>query len=153
MKKVVITYGTFDLFHVGHLNLLKRLKEGADFLIVGVSTDEFNNQKGKKTVIPFSERIEIVRNLRCVDHAIAEDCWEQKISDIEKYEVSMFAIGEDWKHKFDFLKDYCEVKYLARTPHISTSELKASLKILDRENIEILKSALDRIHTIVDCLE
>ena len=137
MKKV-ITYGTFDLLHIGHLNLLKRAKALGDYLIVSVSTDEFNEQKGKKTVIPFIQRAELVRNLKCVDKVIPESSWEQKIIDIKNYDIDIFVMGSDWKGKFDFLKDYCEVVYLERTQEISTTQLKIEIanfgngqKILD----------------------
>ena len=126
-EKIVLTYGTFDMFHIGHLNLLNRLKSLGDKLIVAVSTDEFNSIKGKKTLIPFEQRALIVKNLKCVDMVIAEENWEQKIDDIKKYNVDIFAMGDDWKGKFDFLKDYCEVIYLPRTQNISTTELKKEL--------------------------
>ena len=126
-EKIVITYGTFDMFHIGHLNLLNRLKSLGDKLIVAVSTDEFNSIKGKKTLIPFEQRALIVQNIKCVDMVISEENWEQKIDDIKKYNVDIFAMGDDWKGKFDFLKDYCEVIYLPRTQNISTTELKKEL--------------------------
>ena len=125
-KKTIITYGTFDMFHIGHLKLLQRLKELGDELIVGVSTDEFNLLKKKKTLIPFVDRKEIISNIKCVDSVIAEENWEQKITDIRKYNVDIFAIGDDWRGKFDYLKDYCEVVYLPRTKNISTTLLKKS---------------------------
>lgn len=127
-KKIVITYGTFDMFHIGHLRLLQRLKKLGDKLIVAVSTDEFNAIKGKATVIPFADRVEIVQNIKCVDEVIAENDWEQKVSDIQKYNVSIFAMGNDWEGKFDYLKEWCEVVYLPRTEGISTSYLKQVLK-------------------------
>lgn len=127
-QKTIITYGTFDMFHIGHLNLLRRLKELADNVIVAVSTDEFNTQKGKKTLIPFEHRAAIVESIRYVDRVIPEVSWEQKIDDVRKYEVDIFAIGKDWEGKFDFLKEYCDVVYLERTHNISTTELKRSLK-------------------------
>lgn len=127
-EKIVITYGTFDMFHIGHLRLLQRLKKLGDKLIVAVSTDEFNATKGKTTVIPFADRVEIVKNIRCVDEVIAEDNWEQKVSDIQKYNVSIFAMGNDWEGKFDDLNQWCEVVYLPRTEGISTSHLKQVLK-------------------------
>ena len=127
MKKRIITYGTFDMFHIGHLRLLQRLKEMADKLIVAVSTDEFNQTKGKKVMIPYAQRAEIVANIKCVDRVIPEENWEQKISDIEKYNIDIFAIGNDWEGEFDFLKEYCEVVYLDRTKNISTTQLKKSL--------------------------
>ena len=126
-EKIVLTYGTFDMFHIGHLNLLNRLKSLGDKLIVAVSTDEFNSIKGKKTLIPFEQRALIVQNIKCVDMVISEENWEQKIYDIKKYNVDIFAMGDDWKGKFDFLKDYCEVIYLPRTQNISTTELKKEL--------------------------
>ena len=127
MGKVVLTYGTFDMFHVGHLNLLNRLKELGDTLIVGISTDEFNIVKGKKTLIPYDQRVKIVENIKCVDLVISEVDWNQKIEDIKKYSVDIFAMGDDWKGKFDSLEDYCEVHYLPRTENVSTSNLKKSL--------------------------
>ncbi len=126
-EKIVLTYGTFDMFHIGHLNLLNRLKSLGDKLIVAVSTDEFNSIKGKKTLIPFEQRALIVQNIKCVDMVISEKNWEQKIDDIKKYNVDIFAMGDDWKGKFDFLKDYCKVVYLPRTQNISTTELKKEL--------------------------
>jgi len=127
-KKIVITYGTFDLFHIGHLNLLKRAKKLGDYLIVGVSTDEFNAIKGKKSFFPYEHRVEIVKSIKYVDLVIPETCWEQKIGDIKKYNVDIFVMGDDWKGKFDFLKKYCEVVYLPRTKGISTTQIKNSLK-------------------------
>jgi glycerol-3-phosphate cytidylyltransferase len=126
--KTVITYGTFDMFHIGHLNLLKRLSERGDRLIVGVSTDEFNLLKGKKTLIPYDQRAKIVEAIDCVDLVIPENDWEQKVRDVKEYNVDTFAIGEDWKGEFDFLQEYCEVLYLERTKDISTTDLKRSLK-------------------------
>ena len=126
-EKIVLTYGTFDMFHIGHLNLLNRLKSLGDKLIVAVSTDEFNSIKGKKTLIPFEQRALIVQNIKCVDMVISEKNWEQKIDDIKKYNIDIFAMGDDWEGKFDFLKDYCEVVYLPRTQNISTTELKKEL--------------------------
>jgi glycerol-3-phosphate cytidylyltransferase len=122
--KITITYGTFDMFHVGHLNLIKRLKNTCDFLIIAVSSDEFNLKKGKKTVIPFEQRTEILESIKYVDMVIKENDWDQKILDIKEYNVDTFAIGDDWKGEFDFLKDYCEVIYLPRTEGISTTSLK-----------------------------
>jgi glycerol-3-phosphate cytidylyltransferase len=126
-EKIIITYGTFDMFHIGHLKLLQRLKELGDKLIVAISTDEFNKVKGKKVLIPYEQRAEIVKNIKCVYNVIPECNWEQKIDDIQKYDVDIFAIGDDWEGKFDFLKDYCEVVYLKRTENISTTKLKKSL--------------------------
>ena len=125
--KRVITYGTFDMFHIGHLNLLNRLAELGDELIVAVSTDEFNALKRKKTLIPFEQRAEIVRNIKCVGKVIAEESWEQKAEDIKRHEVDIFAMGNDWEGKFDFLEEFCEVVYLSRTENISSTELKIAL--------------------------
>lgn len=125
--KRVITYGTFDMFHVGHLKLLQRLKSLGDELIVAVSTDEFNELKGKKVMIPYEQRAEIVSSIKCVDMVIPENNWEQKIDDIKKYNVDIFAMGNDWEGKFDFLEKHCEVVYLERTKDISTTKLKKSL--------------------------
>ena len=125
--KTVITYGTFDMFHIGHLKLLQRAKELGDRLIVAVSTDEFNEKKGKKTLISFEQRTEIVANIKCVDKVVAEESWEQKIEDIQKYHIDTFAMGDDWKGKFDHLSRYCDVVYLPRTEKISSTQLKKSL--------------------------
>lgn len=141
MNKTVITYGTFDMFHIGHLRLIRRLQEQGDRVIVAVSTDEFNLEKGKQVVIPFNQRVEIVSAISGVDLVIAESSWEQKITDIERYSVDVFAIGDDWVGKFDFLKSYCEVVYLSRTVGVSTTELKSSLKnILSVPKEEVLKA-------------
>lgn len=126
--KTVITYGTYDLFHVGHLNLLKRAKELGDYLIVAVSSDEFNAGKGKKCKIKDTDRMAIVDAIKYVDKVIPETSWEQKIEDVQKYNVDVFVMGDDWKGKFDFLKEYCEVVYLPRTEGISTTQLKEELK-------------------------
>ena len=116
------------MFHIGHLKLLQRLSEMGDKVIVAVSTDEFNRGKGKKTLIPYEQRAEIVGSIRYVDMVIPEESWEQKLSDVKKYGVDVFAIGEDWKGKFDFLEELCQVVYLKRTKNISTTDLKRSLK-------------------------
>ena len=127
MKKTIITYGTFDMFHIGHLKLLQRLKDLGDELIVAISTDEFNRGKDKKVMIPYAQRAEILENIKCVDKVIPEDNWEQKVTDVQKYNVDVFAMGDDWEGKFDFLKEHCEVVYLERTKDISTTQLKKSL--------------------------
>ena len=127
MKKV-ITYGTFDLFHIGHLNLLKRAKALGDYLIVAVSSDDFNlSEKGKVCQIKDVDRMEIVKAIRYVDEVILEENWEQKKLDVQKYDVDVFVMGDDWEGKFDFLKDFCEVVYLERTPEISTTVIKKDL--------------------------
>lgn len=153
MGKTILTYGTFDLFHVGHLNLLRRLKALGETLIVGVSTDEFNELKGKKTIIGFEQRIDIVQSIRYVDMVLPEYAWEQKIDDIKRYNVDIFAIGDDWKGKFDFLQEHCEVLYLPRTEGISSTSLKSLMASFDRMHIEDLKKALDIIGSIVNRFE
>ena len=127
MNKKIITYGTFDMFHIGHLKLLQKLKSMADELIVAVSTDEFNESKGKKVMIPYEQRAEIIANIKCVDNVIPEENWEQKVTDIQQYNIDIFAIGDDWEGKFDFLNKHCKVIYLERTKNISTTQLKKSL--------------------------
>ncbi len=126
-KKTIITYGTFDMFHIGHLKLLQRLKELGDELIVAVSTDKFNTLKGKKILIPYEQRAEIIENIKCVDMVIPENNWEQKVNDVKQYNVDVFAIGDDWEGEFDFLKEHCDVVYLERTENVSTTKLKKSL--------------------------
>ncbi|MCI8850895.1 MAG: glycerol-3-phosphate cytidylyltransferase [Erysipelotrichaceae bacterium] len=128
MKKV-ITYGTFDLFHIGHLNLLRRAKELGDYLIVAVSSDRFNwEEKSKKCKISDTDRMEIVKAIRYVDEVILEDGWDQKVKDIQQHNVDVFVMGDDWKGKFDYLEEYCEVVYLPRTEGISTTQLKEEMK-------------------------
>lgn len=129
MKKV-ITYGTFDLLHYGHINLLQRAKALGDYLIVALSTDEFNSkEKNKITYFSYEERKRLLEAIRYVDLVIPEQNWEQKISDVKEFKVDTFVMGDDWKGKFDFLKAYCEVVYLERTPEISTTKIKKDLKI------------------------
>jgi glycerol-3-phosphate cytidylyltransferase len=127
MKKV-ITYGTFDLFHIGHLNILKRAKALGDYLVVAVSTDEFNALKGKKCQIKDTDRMQIVEAIKYVDEVIPETCWEQKVKDIQDHDIDIFVMGDDWKGKFDDLSAYCQVVYLPRTEGISTTQLKEELK-------------------------
>lgn len=126
--KRAITYGTYDLFHIGHLRLLKRIADMADELYVAVSSDEFNALKGKKCIVPFENRKEIVESLRMVTKVIREDNWEQKIDDVQKYGCDLFVMGSDWTGKFDFLKDYCDVIYLPRTEGVSTTQIRQEIK-------------------------
>jgi len=125
---VAITYGTYDLFHVGHLNLFRRIKEQWDTLVVAVSTDEFNALKGKRSAVPFEDRIALVRGCRYVDLAIPETDWAQKTQDIRRYGVQAFVMGDDWQGRFDELKALCEVVYLPRTQGVSSSELKQHIR-------------------------
>ena len=151
--RIVLTYGTFDLFHVGHLRLLQRLRQLGDRLIVGVSTDEFNESKGKKSIVRYEDRLEIVASLSCVDHAFPENAWDQKQHDIKRFNASVFGMGHDWEGKFDHLKKDCSVVYLARTEHVSSTEIKRLLQILDRSHVRDLKRALDLISSIVERFE
>lgn len=131
--KRVITYGTFDLLHYGHINLLRRAKELGDYLIVGLSTDEFNALKNKKAYFSYEQRKLLLEAIRYVDLVIPEKTWEQKTSDAEKYSVDTFVIGDDWAGKFDFLKDAgVEVIYLSRTPEISTTQIKSDLNLMKK---------------------
>ena len=127
--KRVITYGTFDLLHYGHINLLKRAKELGDYLIVAVSTDDFNwNEKQKKSYYTYEQRKAMVEAIRYVDLVIPENNWGQKRTDIHDYNIDVFVIGDDWKGKFDFLKEEgADVVYLERTPEISSTQIKADL--------------------------
>ena len=127
--KRVITYGTFDLLHYGHINLLRRAKALGDYLVVALSTDEFNwNMKQKKCYFPYEQRKELLEAIRYVDLVIPEENWEQKVSDVKEYHIDTFVIGDDWTGKFDFLKEQgVEVVYLPRTPEISTTQIKNDL--------------------------
>ena len=126
--KRIITYGTFDVLHYGHINLLKRARALGDYLIVGLSTDEFNLIKQKESFYTYEQRKTILEACRYVDLVIPEDTWEQKVSDIKKYQADVFVMGNDWSHKFDFLQDFCEVVYLKRTPDVCSTETKKYLR-------------------------
>lgn len=129
--KRVITYGTFDLLHYGHIELLRRAKELGDYLIVGLSTDEFNTvDKGKQAYFSYEQRKQMLEAIRYVDLVVPEKSWEQKVMDMSRYEIDCFVIGDDWQGKFDFLNEqtHVEVVYLSRTPEISTTEIKKQLK-------------------------
>ncbi|WP_129727552.1 glycerol-3-phosphate cytidylyltransferase [Ectobacillus funiculus] len=131
MKKV-ITYGTFDLLHWGHINLLKRAKDLGDYLIVAVSTDEFNSLKNKKAYHSYEHRKMILEAIRYVDEVIPEEDWEQKVQDVIEHEIDIFVMGDDWKGKFDYLKQHCNVVYLPRTVDISTTKIKKDLVVIAR---------------------
>ena len=151
--KTVITYGTFDLLHVGHVNMLERLKELGDKLIVGVSSDEFNQIKGKQSIYSYAERAKIVSALACVDLVIPENDWQQKTIDIDKYQVNTFGIGRDWQGKFDELNTVCDVIYLPRTASISSTQLKKALSQIDSTTIAQIKSGLDSVLDLVKAIE
>ena len=127
--KTVITYGTFDILHRGHINLLRRAKALGDRLIVGLSSDEFNAGKHKSSLLTYENRKAVLESIRYVDFVFPEENWEQKILDIHKYDAQIFVMGNDWEGKFDMLKAQCEVVYLDRTPDISTTEIKNSLEL------------------------
>ena len=130
--KRVITYGTFDLLHYGHINLLRRARALGDYLIVALSTDEFNSrEKHKRCYFSYDERKLLLESIRYVDLVIPEENWEQKRTDIRLYRVDTFVMGDDWTGKFDFLKEEgAEVIYLPRTPEISTTQIKSDLNRL-----------------------
>ena len=132
MKKI-ITYGTYDLLHYGHINLLRRAKALGDYLIVALSTDEFNwNEKHKKCYFSYEERRTLLEAIRYVDLVIPEENWDQKITDVHEFKVDTFVMGDDWEGKFDFLKEHCDVVYLPRTPEISSTQIKTDLGHMDR---------------------
>lgn len=124
---VALTYGTFDLFHIGHVRLFQRIKQRFDRLVVAVSTDEFNAVKGKKSVVPFADRAEMVRACRFVDEVIAETDWAQKAADIARHAADALVMGGDWEGRFDHLGSLCDVLYLPRTEGVSSTELKADV--------------------------
>lgn len=127
--RTIITYGTFDILHVGHINLLRRARALGDRLIVGLSTDEFNRMKHKSSLLDYANRKVVLEAMRHVDLVIPEENWEQKITDVQKYQVDTFVIGDDWKGEFDFLGEFCEVRYLSRTEDISSTSIKESLLV------------------------
>ena len=137
------------MFHIGHLKLLQRLSKMADEVIVAVSTDSFNEVKNKKVLIPYDQRAEIVSSIKYVTKVIPEENWEQKSEDIKKYEIDIFAIGNDWEGKFDFLREYCEVVYLERTRNISSTQLKKSLSSF----LSIPKEEIINAFTILETLK
>jgi len=151
-KKIVITYGTFDLFHVGHIRLLKRLKALGDQLIVGISSDEFNAIKGKTSFFSYAERAEIVESCKYVTAVFPEHHWEQKRQDISQYNATTFAMGDDWQGKFDDLSDLCEVVYLPRTEDISTTEIKTALSKVNLAELDKIESSLHEVISIVKTL-
>lgn len=148
----VITYGTFDLFHVGHVKLLQRLRELGDRLVVGVSTDEFNAAKGKTSVMPYSHRAEIVASIRYVSDVFPESEWDQKRADIKREQARIFAMGDDWVGKFDDLGDICEVVYLPRTRDISSTEIRQLLNGMQQERMHELKRATEHVLSLVEAL-
>ena len=144
----VLTYGTFDLFHYGHVRLLERARNMGDRLGVGVSSDAFNDVKGKRCVMPFEHRAAIVKALSCVDFVFPETGWEQKRQDIRTYKADILVMGDDWRSKFDHLSDLCRVEYLERTDGISTTEIKTALAAFNGERIRELHRGIEMLHDI-----
>jgi len=132
MKKV-ITYGTFDILHGGHINLLRRAKKLGDYLIVGISTDKFNEMKEKTAYYSFEQRKAILEAVKYVDEVIPEDSWEQKADDIKNYDVDILVMGDNWKGVFDELNEMCDVQYLPRTVGISSTKIKEDLMAREEE--------------------
>jgi glycerol-3-phosphate cytidylyltransferase len=150
--KTIITYGTFDLFHVGHVRLLRRLKALGDRLVIGLSSDEFNKLKGKKTIMPYEQREEILKSCCYVDDVFPENVWEQKRDDILRESASLFAMGDDWVGKFDELSDIVQVVYLPRTEDISTTEIRQLVHVLNHEKISELKNLVMNLKSSIDTL-
>ena len=148
-----ITYGTFDLLHVGHIRLLRRIKKHCKYLVVGLSSDEFNIKKGKESFFCFEQRKEILLACKYVDEVIEEKSWEQKIEDIKINEIDRFVIGDDWNGKFDYLSEFCEVKYLERTENISTSKIKNDLNKIDEEKLKELESLVKNMYQVIHLLK
>jgi len=151
MKKI-ITYGTFDLFHVGHVRLLSRIADLGDHLTVACSTDSFNSLKGKKCIFPYEERKEILESCTFVDKVIPENNWEQKPEDIKEYNIDTFIMGSDWSGKFDYLQDVVEVLYLPRTENISSTDVKNAINSYHEDrlakSINSLEAALKQIKNL-----
>lgn len=148
-KKTVLTYGTFDLFHVGHVRILKRLKALGDRLVVGVSSDEFNAIKGKKSFYSYEERAEILLATEFVDEVFPENAWDQKPHDVSRFGADIFGMGSDWTGEFDDLNDKCEVIYLERTEDVSTTDIKKALSNINEDEIKGLEASLHSALQIV----
>lgn len=148
-ERTVLTYGTFDLFHIGHLRLIERLAAMGDRLIVGVSTDEFNATKGKTSVVSYEDRADIVSSIKGVDLVLPEEGWDQKARDIEDNDVDVFVMGDDWKGKFDHLGELCEVVYLPRTQGISSTAIKQMLSAFDPVHLDELQSAVTTLTNLL----
>ena len=146
-KRIVISYGTFDLFHYGHVKILKRMKQMGDRLIIGCSTDDFNQSKGKDSFFNYEERSAILKSCRYVDAVFPEKSWDQKIKDINTYCADLFVMGDDWEGKFDYIEEQtnCCVLYLQRTLGVSTTNIKQALMSLNEERKSII---LDQLHTL-----
>ena len=143
-ERIILSYGTYDLFHYGHVQILKRMRQMGDKLIIGCSSDAFNKAKGKKSFFNYEERAEILKSIRYVDEVFPEESWEQKVSDIKKYGAHLFVMGDDWKGKFDFIEKEttCSVMYLPRTVGVSTTNIKEALSTIKKEKIEVILEKL-----------
>lgn len=148
-RRTVLTYGTFDLFHIGHLRLIERLAAMGDRLVVGVSTDEFNAAKGKTSVVSYGDRADIVASIKGVDLVIPEQSWEQKVTDIKEHDVDVFVMGDDWKGRFDDLSALCEVVYLPRTQGISSTAIKQMLSAFEPVHLDELQSAVTTLTNLL----
>ncbi|MES2844899.1 MAG: glycerol-3-phosphate cytidylyltransferase [Pseudomonadota bacterium] len=148
----VITYGTFDLFHIGHARLLQRVHSLGNRVIVGCSTDEFNAQKGKKSMFSYEDRAEILSACKYVSGVIPEDSWDQKVGDVKKYNVDIFAMGDDWVGKFDFLSEHTKVVYLPRTSGISTTEIKSVMTSFKEEKLFEVRNVMGHLTRLIDTL-
>ena len=150
--RTVITYGTFDLFHLGHVRLLERISKLGDRLVVGLSTDDFNSIKGKEVIYPYSHRRDILLATKFVDHVFPETCWEQKRQDIIREQANVFAMGDDWAGRFDDLSDIVEVYYIPRTSEISSTEIKQIIKKINSDDVKglvvIAENLLNRIKSL-----
>ena len=127
-QRTILTYGTFDLFHPGHVALLRRAKELGTRLVVGLSTDEFNAMKGKQSVMSYEDRKAVLESCRYVDLVIPETNWSQKPDDAIRHQANVFVMGDDWAGKFDFMANHCRVVYLSRTPGVSSTEIKSKMR-------------------------
>ncbi|NVK57555.1 MAG: adenylyltransferase/cytidyltransferase family protein [Alteromonadaceae bacterium] len=148
----VVTYGTFDLFHIGHVRLLKRLKALGDRLVIGLSSDEFNVVKGKQVIIPYADRREILLSCRYVDDVFQENTWEQKRQDLLREKADIFAMGDDWAGKFDDLQDIVKVLYLPRTQDVSTTELKTVIKEIHDERLREVQNVAAHLNDLLSKL-
>lgn len=146
--KRILTYGTFDLLHYGHIRLLKRARALGDYLVVALSTDEFNEIKGKKSYYNYETRKEMLEAIRYVDLVIPEENWEQKVEDVLKYDIDTVVMGSDWagSDKFDYLKEYCDVEYLPRTENISTTKVKSELRVKGADSLSQAKEEKELQH-------
>lgn len=145
----VLAYGTFDLFHIGHLNFLRRAKELGDYLIVGVAADEFNRQKGKISIFSYEERSQIVASIRYVDEIFPANGWEEKLDDIQKYKPDILVASQEWKDKYDTLSQHCKVVCLPRTNLMSSSRIKEILKKIERLDNLLGTFNRDELETII----